>query len=184
MILTTGPLARRRESFQAGGILHAATVLLVSVVFSMSCRSQEGVHAGVEPNAEDLKAAGAQWDRLFNSRDTSGLAALYAEDVISMPFNAPTIHGRQSLQADFEKFFAQNTARHETLVEEILTTEDWGIERARYVLTYSPLSAGGEVRETGRHVVCRKKTNGKWQIAWELWNTDTPPPKAGRLTRP
>ncbi len=173
-MLTTGSLARRGEPFQTSHLLSAATVLLVSVVFSMSCRSHEGAHSGVEPDAEDLKTAGAEWDRLFNSRDASALAALYAEDVISMPFNAPTIHGRQALQADFEKFFSQNTGRHETLVEEILGTDDWGIERARYVLTYSPLSAGGVVKETGRHVVCRKKSNGKWQIAWELWNTDTP----------
>jgi len=91
-----------------------------------------------------------------------------------MPFNAPTIRDRQALQADFEKFFWQNTGRHETLVAEILATDDWAIERARYILTYSPLSTGREVKETGRHVVCRKRKNGAWQIAWELWNTDMP----------
>ncbi len=172
---TISPLARRVTSLRIRWYVVSAAALVVSVACSMSCRSRPGAHAGVDPVASDLKAAGAEWDRLFNSRDASGLAALYAEDVISMPFNAPTIHGRQALQADFEKFFSQNTGRHETLVEEILAADDWGIERARYVLTYSPLAGGGEVKETGRHVVCRKRSNGKWQIAWELWNTDAPP---------
>jgi uncharacterized protein (TIGR02246 family) len=173
-MLTTGPLVRRGKPFRIRALLLTTTALLVSVGLSMACRSHEGARSAVEPNTQDLHSAGAEWDRLFNSRDAAGLAALYAEDVISMPFNAPTIHGRQGLQADFEKFFSQYTGRHETIVEEILATADWGIERARYVLTYSPLLGGREVKETGRHVVCRKKRNGRWQIAWELWNTDTP----------
>jgi uncharacterized protein (TIGR02246 family) len=152
----------------------ALAVLVVNVGLSISCSPHAGGRSAAGPTAEELKTAGAEWDRLFDAGDAPGLAALYADDVISMPFNAATIHGRPALQADFEKFFSQNTARHETIVEEILATDDWGIERARYVLTYSPLAGGGEVKETGRHVVCRKKRDGRWQIAWELWNTDTP----------
>ena len=92
-----------------------------------------------------------------------------------MPFNAPTIHGRQALQVDFTKFFALNeSARHETRVAEVLTGNDWAIERAEYTLTYTPRATGKRVVETGRHIVCRKKESGQWLIAWELWNTDQP----------
>ncbi len=62
-----------------------------------------------------------------------------------MPFNTGTISSRHALQAEFERFFSQNSGRHETIVEEILATEDWAIERAIYVLTDSPLSANREV---------------------------------------
>ena len=153
-------------------ILRAA--LLYVVLGVMSCGSRPDPDHDVAGAREILSAAGAQWDKLFNARDAVGLAALYAADVASMPFNAPTIHGREALQVEFEKFFLQNTGRHETQVEEILVADDWAIERARYTLTYSPLSGGEEVKETGRHVVCRKLKDGTWQIAWELWNTDGP----------
>jgi len=79
------------------------------------------------------------------------------------------------LRADFEKFFTANAnGRHETFVDELLATREWAIERARYRLTYAPKSGGAQVIETGRHVVRRRSLDGRWQIAWEIWNTDTP----------
>jgi hypothetical protein len=43
--------------------------------------------------------------------------------------------------------------------------------RAHYV----PKGTAAEVVETGRHVVCRRWIDGRWQITWEIWNTDAPP---------
>lgn len=117
------------------------------------------------------------WDRLFGERDAARLVELYAEDAISMPFDAPTIQGRKALQADFEKFFAANEGtRHETRVAEVLTGPGWAVERAEYTLTYTPKGTGRESVETGRHVVCRKEVAGRWLIAWELWNRDQAEP--------
>jgi uncharacterized protein (TIGR02246 family) len=156
-------------------ILAATTALIAGAILLVGCGGGGRPSSRAGSDAEILKNAGAEWDRLFDSRDAAALAALYAEDVISMPFNAPTIHGRAALQADFERFFAGNTGRHQTLVDEILTGDDWAIERARYVLTYSPKAGGPEVKESGRHVVCRRRSGDAWRIAWEIWNTDTPP---------
>lgn len=123
-----------------------------------------------------LRRAGAEWDRLFNAGDTAGLAAQYAEDALSMPYNAPTVRGRKAIQAELDKFLADNTAKHETSIDEVLTSGDgWAIERARYTMTITPKAGGAKIVETGRHVMCRKKVADKWQIAWEIWNTDQPP---------
>lgn len=156
------------------------TLLLASVLFlSISCNRDKSSLIQKDTNLaadqEYLKNAGVEWDSLFNSGNVTSLAALYAENVISMPFNAPTIYGRQALQADFESFLANNTAEHKTDIDEILTGDDWVIERAHYLLTYTSKTSGNVTIETGRHVVCRKKIDGRWQIAWEIWNTDKPP---------
>lgn len=171
----TSRFAATQNPLQVGvlGVVKATLLALALVAQSCGNRTQSGRAATAD--SVSLNAAGAEWDRLFNSRDAVGLADLYAEDVISMPFSAPTTYGRQALKADFERFFSQNTGRHETMIEEILAADDWAIERARYTLTYSPLNSGREIKETGRHVMCRKKMDGQWQIAWELWNTDTSP---------
>ena len=94
-----------------------------------------------------------------------------------MPPNAPTMRGRQALQADFKSFFEANIARHETMVDEMVIEGSLAIERAHYRLSYRPRAGGTEVIETGRHLECRKKIDGKWQIVLEIWNSDTPPPK-------
>ena len=148
---------------------------LAGCVFITSCGT-EGERPGPDGSVEDpyLKTAGAEWDRLFNERRLPELAALYAEDAISMPFNAPTVNGRQALQAELESFLSTNTAKHETRIEEVLATPTWAIERARYTMTYTPVSGGAEIVERGRHVMRRKLQNGRRLIAWEIWNAETP----------
>ena len=163
---------------------HKVTLLLALLLplilfHSLSCNRDKSSPAQKEKDTaidqEYLKNAGAEWDSLFNSGNVTSLAALYAENVISMPFNAPTIFGRQALQADFENFLANNTAEHKTDTDEILIGDDWAIERAHYLLTYTSRTTGNVTVEIGRHVVCRKKIDNRWQIAWEIWNTDKPP---------
>jgi ketosteroid isomerase-like protein len=94
-----------------------------------------------------------------------------------MPPNAPTVRGRRALQADFESFFADNVARHETFVDELLNEGGLAVEAARYRLIYKPRSGGPEIVESGRHIECRRKINGEWKIVLEIWNSDTPAPK-------
>ncbi len=169
----------RRSLMRVPALIVPTTFSLLLLGASFGARDVGGAQDAPKSaeNTSYLRGAGAEWDSLFDARDATNLAALYSEDVISMPFNAPTMHGRKALQADFEAFFTKYTGRHETLVDEILAHDGWAIERARYVLTFRPKAGGAEIRESGRHVVCRKRTNNRWQIAWELWNTDTPAQK-------
>jgi ketosteroid isomerase-like protein len=159
----------------------ASVLLVASVIVACGPGSPP---AGSPAVADQLRQAAREWDRLFNGRRPADLAMLYAEDALSMPFNRPDIRGRQALLTDFESFFAEHDeARHETVIEEILTGDDWGIERARYTLTFTPKTDGRPVTETGRHVMYRRMVDGRWQIVWEIFNTDqpdapTPPPAA------
>jgi ketosteroid isomerase-like protein len=122
-----------------------------------------------------LGKADEEWDRLFNAGDARGLAALYAEDVVSMPPNLPTISGRAALQKDFETFFSENSARHQTIIDQIIVEGDMAIERGRYKMTFKPKAGGAEVSETGRHVEIRRRINGEWKIFLEIWNTESAP---------
>jgi len=60
-------------------------------------------------------------------------------------------------------------------VDEVLVADDWAVERAHYLLTYSSRTSGNVTVEAGRRVVCRKKTDGRWQIVWEIRNTSKAP---------
>jgi ketosteroid isomerase-like protein len=156
-------------------------VLAVSLVLLAGCQGGTHSHAGKPPEAfsqeDELRQASVEWDGLYNSGEITKLVTLYAEDAISMPPNAPTIRGRQALQTDFRSFLEANTARHETMVAGIVREGNLAIERARYRLTYKPREGGAEVVETGRHLECRRKMDGKWLIVLEIWNSDTPPSK-------
>lgn len=152
------------------------TVLLCSALFA-SAQAQPS--AAPDSSVTTLERAGVVWDSLFNSGNIEALTNTYAEDVTSMPFSAPTVHGRKALKAELEKFLAAYNARHETRIQEILTGENWAIELATYTMVFSPREGGAETIETGRHVMKRVKKDGKWFISWEIWNTDIPPDADG-----
>jgi ketosteroid isomerase-like protein len=148
--------------------LHA---VLMSFLLAFGCQTVE------HPRPDELTRASQEWDGHFNAGNAAALAALYAENAVSMPPSLPTLHGRAALQADFESFFAANEARHETTVDEIIVEGGLAIERAHYRLTYRPRAGGAEVVETGRHVECRRMIGGQWLIVTEIWNTDAASPK-------
>ena len=139
------------------------------------CGTVRSSGEGDSADLTHLRTAPEDWDRVFNANDPLKLAALYAEEALLMPQDAPTLRGRSAIQADFAKYFAQYTARQETFVDEILTHQDWAIERGRFTLVSTPKPSGPEVKSSGRHVICRRKINGVWLIAWEIWNTDRGP---------
>ena len=163
---------RRRSAHLA-----CAIILISSSFVSEGCttRNPNGSISGRGEDEALLKQATLDWDRLFNSGQAEAIALLYSSDLVSMPYDAPSVHGRPAQQKAFEEFFSENeNARHETTVEEMLVTNDWAIERGTYRMTYKPKKTGEQVIETGRHVMCRRKVGGVWQIVWEIWNTDNP----------
>src|SRR5438128_958163 len=91
---------RRRGRHRA---LPAAGLGCVMVLLSLatSCRMDGRAETGEATADAYLRRAGTEWDKLFNLRQVTELAALYSDDAVSMPFNAPTLHGRRELQADF-----------------------------------------------------------------------------------
>jgi len=154
----------------------ACLIILTWAFVCGGCGTRGKSGGAVSGSAADealLKQATADWDRLFDSGQAEALAGLYSPDLVSMPYETPSVRGRDAQQKSFEEFFSENeNARHETTVEEMLVTKEWAIERGRYKMTYTPKKTGAPVIETGRHVMCRKKIDGRWQIVWEIWNTD------------
>src|ERR1051326_1515820 len=158
------------------GYAPALCCLLVSFLGLVSgCGTIRGSGEGESPDLTHLRTAPEDWDRVFNANDPVKLAALYADEAILMAQNSTTLRGRSAIQADFARYFAEYAARQETFVDEILTHQDWAIERGRFTLVSTPKPSGPEAKSSGRHVICRRKINGVWLIAWEIWNSEREP---------
>jgi ketosteroid isomerase-like protein len=147
----------------------AVFLLGLTGLFAIGCQTAGRLETG---SRSGLDVASKEWDRLFNGGDAEGLAALYDEDAVSMPPNLPTLKGRKALEEDFRKFFAENTARHETFVDEIVVDGSMAIERGRYRMTFKPKAGGAETVEEGRHVEIRKRVGREWKIVMEIWNVE------------
>jgi len=151
--------------------MRARLLVLVFVAALGGCRAA----GGPPPDQAAASRAAAEWDELFNAHRIGDLTLLYASDADSMPHRTPTVHGRAAIQAMFESFNRENDgARHETTVDELVVTPDRAIERAHYRMSYTPKATHQPVAETGRHVMERRWIEGRWQIVWEIFNTDKP----------
>jgi ketosteroid isomerase-like protein len=126
-----------------------------------------------------LRRSSAEWDILFNARAGPQLAMLYAEDAYTMPPNGEKISGRAALRNDFDALFEAFDARHETQVDEYVIGGDRAVELAHYTLTLEPRAGGNTVVEKGRRVICWRRKGPRWEIAWEMWNTQGPPQESG-----
>ncbi|MCI0531128.1 MAG: DUF4440 domain-containing protein [candidate division Zixibacteria bacterium] len=164
-----------------GGACRTAALSILALLIGASCGGEKEVSTMEERkpvafvDREYLNRAGAEWDSLFNAGDLTGLMNLYSQQAVSMPFNAPTMQGIPAVRAGWEKFLTDYQAEHVTSVDEVLVADDWAVERAHYLLTYSSRTSGNVTVEAGRNVVCRKKTDGRWQIVWEIRNTSKAP---------
>src|SRR5215510_11793149 len=70
--------------------LKSILVLAMSLLCVCGCQTERATGGASSTDLAYLRTAPEEWDRLFNSQDAAKLAALYAEDATSMPFNTPT----------------------------------------------------------------------------------------------
>jgi uncharacterized protein (TIGR02246 family) len=162
----------------SAAITAGVLALAVSLLLVIGCRSMDH---GVSPadssggDAHRIREASAAWDEALNAADVGRLMQLYTHTPVSMPYNRPSIEGREAIEADFRELFANFNAHHKTTIVSLEILGDWAIEYGRYELTATPKAGGAPSRELGKHIVIRKKVDGQWKIHWEIWNTDEPP---------
>jgi len=106
--------------------------------------------------------------------DYDAAAALWAEDVIRMPPNAPMIEGRAAMLDEFEartyvvKAFKQ-------AFEEIDGRGGLAYARGPYSITTTIPGHQEPVSDSGKSLaILRKQEDGSWVITIACWNSDLP----------
>jgi ketosteroid isomerase-like protein len=108
------------------------------------------------------------------SGDAAATAALYTENGIELPPNAPAARGRTAIQTA--------AAARGKLSSFTLTPQDtWGVgdfayERGTYNLT-ATMEGMPAYNEVGKYLVLlQKQTDGSWKMSTAMWSPDAPPP--------
>lgn len=114
-----------------------------------------------------LEAMTPTWEAAFNGNDAEGLGALYAEDAVLLPPNAPAENGRKAI--------VEAHANDGSVSLDLIDRESWisgnvGYKRGDYVM-----KAGDAVIDKGRYVEIWKKINGEWKIHRDIYNSSLPP---------
>jgi uncharacterized protein (TIGR02246 family) len=125
-------------------------------------------------DAGRIRAGTASWMQSFNSGNAGGVVALYADDGVLMPPNAPQARGIAAIKEAIAKEIAGAKKAGVTLA---VGTDEVGVagDMAWHAGTYVVKDKGGKTVDAGKFLEAWEKKNGKWRIVRDMWNSDSAP---------
>jgi uncharacterized protein (TIGR02246 family) len=117
-----------------------------------------------------LEAGAAMWMEAFAAKDSEAMTALYAEDAVLLPPNAPAIFGRDAISATIQEMFAAGLSIElEDL--EIKVAGDLGYKAGRY----RTRGEDGSLIDRGKYIEIWSKVDGTWVLHRDIWNSSVQP---------
>lgn len=130
-----------------------------------------------EADIEAIKNVIQQEITAVNAGDLESFLEVFAPDVEIIPPNQPAVRGEQARQWA-RNFMGQVAIQVAYSNEEFTVAGDIGVHRCSLDATFSPKDGGDSIQERGAGIhILRRQPDGSWKIAWDIWNTDAPPPE-------
>ena len=129
-----------------------------------------------------IDAANAQWPRLTSTGHSDSIAEFYAVDAVLMPPNMATTKGKDAIRAFFATMNTMDP--HPILTLRAVTVVGSGpvaVETGRWHWAFpagAKLPPGMAAVDSGKYIVRWAQQNGRWLMADDIWNSDTPLPTA------
>ena len=122
-------------------------------------------------------ASSVTWAKAYNAGDADRIVALYANDAILMPPDAPAAAGPAAMRKFLTGDIAASKKAGLTLV---LADDAGGIngELGWHSGTFKLNDTSGATVGTGKWLEIWRKADGKWLMIRDIWNNDPPVPQA------
>ena len=122
---------------------------------------------------DSIRALLAEYDRVCATGDAAAYAALYTDDAVLMPPNAPTVEGRPAIENWAKDIFKDMHLDVVAKEAEIIVTGDWAIVRGTYSVTFTPREGGVSIEDAGKWLaVMSKQPDGLWKYSNNMWSSD------------
>lgn len=141
-----------------------------------ACQQGSDAPADMAQVKADIQAAENAWAEALNTRNLDALMALYTDDAVSMPDNAPALTGKDAIRKAQEQEFA-NKPEGMTHTFEVLDVYGSGNTFTETGKS-THKDASGNVVGSGKYMVVWEKQDGKYLCAREIYNGDAPPAPA------
>ena len=125
--------------------------------------------------AREIETASQAKTAAMVAGDIDTYLSFYMEDAVWMPPNAEEILGHGAARQRLERVFKLVSITGETEIQEqVVMSPDWSAERGQYVISMTPKEGGGEsVEDVGSYLtIWRKADDGRWKVAYDIWNSD------------
>ena len=153
-------------------------ILIAAVGITLSgCQSEiqpePTVNTEEEKNA--IEATLMNYEAVLNASDVEGILALYAEDGVFMPTDAPTAAGKEQIRAAYEHVFGTIKLDIAFSIDEIVQHGDFAFARTVSTGQVTVLAEGITLPEENRELFVMKRTGDDWRIARYMFNKMSPP---------
>jgi uncharacterized protein (TIGR02246 family) len=160
------------------------SALAIALVLVAGCQQEPATEAGsteetptVDPAAvrEAIDASGAAWETAALAGDAAALTALYTEDAILLPPNAPKFVGSAAIEAGLSEMLAAAPFTAIDIVTEGVEVSASGdIAWAYGTYTSTNTVSGEPYEDTGKWLNVSENRDGRWLMVVDTWNSDTP----------
>ncbi|HNP23368.1 MAG TPA: DUF4440 domain-containing protein [Panacibacter sp.] len=132
-------------------------------------------------NLDSVKGAIAASNELYGQSFSSGDSAMfidrYTSDAMLMAPNMPAMSGTAGIAGFYKAALTQMGVKGISLTTTNVYGEgDYATEEGSYEL----FAAGGKAIDKGKFLVVWKKTDAGWKMYRDCFNSDNPPPPAGK----
>jgi len=122
-----------------------------------------------------LRSDSKAWADAYNAGDPDKIVALYTDDAVLMPPDAPAATGREAMRAFLTADIANSKAAGITLAIADGTAGVSG-NLGWHSGTFKVTNAAGDTLGTGKYLDISRKADGKWLVFRDTWNNDAPAP--------
>ena len=130
-----------------------------------------GIVQGQGKTDPALNKLAAEWAAAFNAKDAAKIASFYADDAVVMPPNLPMVKGRANIEAHFKGEIQQGATNFQLKPVESAISGSQAFEAGTSTMTLP----GGQI-DVGKYLVVLKRVGNDWKIAYDIYNSDAPPP--------
>ncbi len=141
-----------------------------------ACQQAAETPADLAKVKSEIQALENAWAAALNARDLNALMAMYADDAVSMPDNAPMLAGKDAIRKQQEQEFAGTPAGQTYSFDVLDVYVNGNTVTETGKATYK--DAAGKVTGTGKYMVVWEKQGDKYLCVREIYNGDAPPAPA------
>ncbi|MDH3292335.1 MAG: SgcJ/EcaC family oxidoreductase [Gemmatimonadota bacterium] len=152
-------------------------IFAISAILLAACSAIDGQQATTtQVDAEAIMMMLAEYDTAATAGNVDAYMALYADDAVSMPPDAPARTGKEEIRAAFVAFLEENTVQLTSQVDEVRVSGDLAFLRVAYDETVTPKAGGEPTQLHGKWlVILERQPDGSWKWWHEMWSNYTPP---------
>lgn len=156
-------------------ILFPGLIILAGALSFSACQ-QGGASVDLAQVRTEIQTAEDAWAAAMNARDIEALVAMYTDDAVSMPDNAPALTGKDAIRRQMEKEFG-GSPEGLTFAFEVLDVYGDG-NTVTEIGKSTHSDASGNKVGGGKYMCVWQKRGDKYLCAREIYNGDAPTPPA------